>query len=1080
MSSKRGLYTSLVFILYCKVLCQVTSTVDTIYHADTTNTFQLNNRFIIKSSLVIQGDGKLILPDKVQSIEGKLSLQDTVKVHRLIVSYDFLSSGLPVSIGPKWKSLPNLNLASFEKKDADLPGTVSSLQKKSNVFSSGSMYRQLTVSPLGGSDFTGGLQIQLNGALSNNMNISGVLTDQDLPIQPEGTTRELDELDQVYLTVTHPNYRVDAGDIIFKPDDKYYNINRKLIGLKNNFNINQWSGTSVYAGSKGNFRSLEIKGRDGDQGPYHLTGKDGNRDIVVLSGTEKVWADGTELVRGKNHDYTIDYSLAEIVFTPRVLIHIDTDLLFEYQYSDFEYQKEFTGGSFKNELSGPGSYSFGFFRESDQYQQQDWSGDIQDSLLILQRGSIRVSTAIQDENGDYIRQGSIYVYSPEIIPTDSMRYSVTFNFDENGAYQRHISDDGRIYYEFISQSERISTRDYFSPYRMVYAPKTHQFGFLNGEYNINEQIRISGQFSGSKLDLNTMNQGDPKNGGSYTIGIQMDSIEFGPMMMSLEIKDWNRSNEYASIGRENDVRQVRFWNLDSTISNGIQESLIQSEIVFNPIGTSHFEVARLIHGNSARTRLRFNQEIFHKRFKNSFFNYTTVKQYKKSFYRSNGRLQINTKGYSPFISVLTEDESYSNRFQKLGGGLNVNLGRWQFDTGVDFRTDELYTGTGSWENESDDFIGYVNYRSLSEKGWKQNIVYKKRIKSSSSNASYDYSLIDLGMGYNQAYKPFQWEIQARKEESFSEERAIVYDSVGAGLGQYRYDPVFNTYISDVNGDFIAYNVLTGNREPNTAIEGSQKFSLDLSRVLGFPDILFRANSRQEFRGQVPTLGYILRPDIQDTSVSRSNIYSRIEMIFSSNHRILTWIENHRSLNGLDPRGNDLNQNNEVGLDLDQTLSKTLLIRNKGKLSSRSLESTVSSLRDRELKGWWNELQLQFRLNNSMDLDFSVVGGSDEGKQQGKLFSSTAFGMILQGQLFFNKTGRFQTGIHLVRAQEKNDMGYIPPEALNGYPVGTSFRTNTRLQYFLNRSVSMVFTLNTINDDRYSNFITFQGEVRAHF
>ena len=276
----------------------------------------------------------------------------------------------------------------------------------------------------------------------------------------------------------------------------------------------------------------------------------------------------------------------------------------------------------------------------------------------------------------------------------------------------------------------------------------------------------------------------------------------------------------------------------------------------------------------------------------------------------------------------------------------MNLGRWQFDTGVDFRTDELYTGTGPWENKSDDFIGYFNYHSLSKKAWKQNIVYKKRIKSSSSNAAYDYSLIDLGMGYNQAYKPFQWEIQARKEESFSEERAIVYDSVGAGLGQYRYDPVFNTYISDVNGDFIAYNVLTGNREPNTVIEGSQKFSLDLSRVLGFPDILFRANSRQEFRGQEPTLGYMLRPDIQDTSVSRSNIYSRMEMIFSSNRRILTWIENHRSLNGLDPRGNDLNQNNEVGLDLDQTLSKTFSIRNKGKLSSWScLLYTSPSPRD---------------------------------------------------------------------------------------------------------------------------------------
>jgi hypothetical protein len=171
------------------------------------------------------------------------------------------------------------------------------------------------------------------------------------------------------------------------------------------------------------------------------------------------------------------------------------------------------------------------------------------------------------------------VYSPEIIPTDSIRYSVTFEFDENGAYQRHISDGGRIYYEFIDEGERNPALDYFSPYRMVYAPKTHQFGFLNGEYRVNDRIRILGQFSGSKLDLNTMNQGESKNGGSYTIGIQMDSIEFGPMMMSLEIRDWNRSTEYASMGRENDVRQVRFWNLDSTISKGIQESLIQSEIV---------------------------------------------------------------------------------------------------------------------------------------------------------------------------------------------------------------------------------------------------------------------------------------------------------------------------------------------------------------------------------------------------------------------------------------------------------------------------------------------------------------------
>ena len=69
---------------------------------------------------------------------------------------------------------------------------------------------------------------------------------------------------------------------------------------------------------------------------------------------------------------------------------------------------------------------------------------------------------------------------------------------------------------------------------------------------------------------------------------------------------------------------------------------------------------------------------------------------------------------------------------------------------------------------------------------------------------------------------------------------------------------------------------------------------------------------------------------------------------------------------------------------------------------------------------------------------------------------------------------------MVAFLEKNNSEYLPPESLNGYPIGTSFRSNTRLQYFLNRSVSMIFTLNTIDDSRYDNFITFRGEIRAHF
>ena len=310
MSNKVKFFACLSICFYCSTWAQVSSKVDTIYNISDENSIQLTHPFILESSVLVLQGGVPILVKKIQAIKGILILPNMDPNFPIVISYDYLTNGLPLSVGPTWRSLPELNLENIEilsNKEQPYSGNSDS---ESNIYSSGSIFRQLSVSPLGGSDFTGGLQMQLNGKLTKNMMVSGILTDQDLPIQPEGTTRELEELDQVYLMVTHPNYSVDAGDIIYEEKiNNSNNINRKLVGLKNHYKVGQWSGSGVYAGSKGNYTTLEIKGRDGKQGPYQLTGSNGNRDIIVLSGTEKVWVDGIKLIRGQNHDYTIDYSL---------------------------------------------------------------------------------------------------------------------------------------------------------------------------------------------------------------------------------------------------------------------------------------------------------------------------------------------------------------------------------------------------------------------------------------------------------------------------------------------------------------------------------------------------------------------------------------------------------------------------------------------------------------------------------------------------------------------------------------------------------------------------------------------------
>ena len=66
------------------------------------------------------------------------------------------------------------------------------------------------------SEFSGGLQLNLSGELDENLMLSAVLSDQDILLKPEGNTRNLEDIDQVYITLQHPKFSLDAGDINYE------------------------------------------------------------------------------------------------------------------------------------------------------------------------------------------------------------------------------------------------------------------------------------------------------------------------------------------------------------------------------------------------------------------------------------------------------------------------------------------------------------------------------------------------------------------------------------------------------------------------------------------------------------------------------------------------------------------------------------------------------------------------------------------------------------------------------------------------------------------------------------------------
>ncbi len=229
---------------------------------------------------------------------------------------------------------------------------------------SGSLVRSLTVGTGQNATLNSAFRLNLEGAIAPDVYLLAALTDENLPFQT-AATQSIADFDRVNIGLRWKESQLLLGDLELRQSGTTFaNFYRNVLGVELRAPFGRHKTRVAFAEAKGQFHTNSFMGQEGRQGPYPLTGKNGERFIPILAGSEKVYINGVLMQRGQDRDYVIDYTVGEITFTPRVPITAATRIVVDFEYADRSYGRSFLWAE-ENWQSERLQLQVSYFRQAD-------------------------------------------------------------------------------------------------------------------------------------------------------------------------------------------------------------------------------------------------------------------------------------------------------------------------------------------------------------------------------------------------------------------------------------------------------------------------------------------------------------------------------------------------------------------------------------------------------------------------------------------------------------------------------------------------------------------------------------------